>query len=99
MAEQLTINALLSMQKALKQRQSQLESTKSGSIMRSRHISLDKTEHIEEPLYDIKKLDKKVTEINKALLKIDQEIKRSNAKTTVELPTTIDFDALMSEVE
>ena len=94
----ITVNAALSMQKALKQRMSQLETTKSNSTMRTRYMSLDKSERVEEPMYDIKKLDKKVTEINKALLKIDQEIKRSNAATTVDL-ANIDFDVLMSEVE
>ena len=93
-----TVNSLLSMQKSLKQRMAQLETVKASSGQRTRYMSLgDRQERVEEPLYDIKKLDKKVTEINKALLKIDQEIKRSNAATTVEI--LIDFDNLMSEVE
>lgn len=96
--EKQTVNALLSMQKSLKQRMAQLETVKSSSGQRTRYMALgERQERVEEPLYDIKKLDKKVTEINKALLKIDQEIKRSNAATTVEI--SIDFDNLMSEVE
>ena len=96
--EKQTVNSLLSMQKSLKQRMTQLETVKSSSGMRTRYMALgERQERVEEPLYDIKKLDKKVTEINKALLKIDQEIKRSNAATTVEI--SIDFDNLMSEVE
>ena len=86
------------MQRSLKQRMGQLETVKSTSGMRTRYLAYEnKAERVEEPLYDIKKVDKKVTEINKALLKIDQEIKRSNAATTVEI--SIDFDNLMSEVE
>lgn len=95
---EMTVNALLSMQKALKQRQGQLEQTKMHSTSRSRRINIDKTEQIDEPTYDIKKLDKKVTDINKALLKIDQEVKRSNAATVVKL-AEINFDDLMSEIE
>jgi hypothetical protein len=94
-----TINSLLCHQKSLKQRKQELESLRSGTTSRTRYISSDKSERIDEPLYDIKKVDKKIVLINKALLKIDEEIKRSNAKTTVEMPATIDFDNLMSEID
>lgn len=94
-----TINSLLCHQKSLKQRKQELEGVRSNTTQRTRYIASDKSERIEEPLYDIKKVDKKIVSINKALLKIDEEIKRSNAKTTVEIPTTIDFDNLMSEID
>jgi hypothetical protein len=94
-----TINSLLCYQKSLKQRKQELEGIRSNTTQRTRYINSDKSERIEEPLYDIKKVDKKIVSINKALLKIDEEIKRSNAKTTVEISTMIDFDNLMSEID
>ena len=93
-----TINSLLCHQKSLKQRKQELDSIRSGTTNRTRRIGIDKSEVIDEPLYDIKKVDKKIVQINKALLKIDEEVKRSNAQTTVEL-NNIDFDNLMSEID
>jgi len=91
---QMTINSLLCHQKSLKQRKTELESIRMHTTNRTRRISLDKSETIEEPLYDIKKVDKKIVQINKTLLKIDEEIKQSNAKTLVTIPDIIDFDHL-----
>jgi len=50
-----------------------------------------------EPMYDIKAVDKKIIEINKALFNIDKRIKESNAKTTIDID--LNFDKLMSEIE
>lgn len=95
----MTINSLLCHQKSLKKRKEELESIRIHTTNRTRRIAIDKSETIDEPLYDIKKVDKKIVQINKALLKIDEEIKQSNAKTMVDMPANMDFDNLMSEVE
>ena len=87
------------MQTALNQRRGQLNELKNAATSHSYDMygsSPDK-KTVTEPTYDIKKVDKKLTDINKALFKIDQAIKRSNAMTEVDLP--IDFDQLMSEIE
>jgi len=94
MAEQHSINALLSMQKALRSRLSQLNELKNASTHRT--IWGGDTTKTEEPLYDIKAIDKKIVKINNALFKIDHKIKESNAKTMMEV--NIDFDDLTSEI-
>ena len=97
MLNKFSINALLCRQKSLKQRKTELESLRAHTTSKSTYRSHDGSERTDEPLYDIKKVDKKIVTINKALLKIDEEIKSSNARTMIELD--VDFDALMSEVE
>ena len=94
-----TVNQLLSMQKALKTRQTQLDELKQSSASRQvyRTLGTTNTEQVTEPTYDIKKLDKMLTGINKALWDIDQLIKESNARTKIDV--ALDFDALMKEIE
>ncbi|HLD91429.1 MAG TPA: hypothetical protein VI911_10530 [Patescibacteria group bacterium] len=94
--KKLTVNSLLCYQKALKMRKGELENVRSSTTQCTRRIDVANNETIEELLYDIKKVDKKIIQLNKALFKIDDEIKRSNTSTTVELQ--IDFDDLMSEI-
>ena len=96
MAEQ-TVNGLLSMQKHLTTRRHQLDELKNNSSKRTRWMMMDSKEKIEEPLYDLKKVDTKLVRINQALFQIDQKIKESNAVTKVSID--IDFDKLMSEIE
>lgn len=92
-----TINALLSMQKSLVQRRQQLEEVKNSTTSRSVHRDSNGAELINEPTYDIKKVDKKIVRINNALFKIDQKVKESNAVTKIDVD--IDYDDLSSELE
>jgi len=92
-----SINALLSMQKSLVQRRQQLEEVKNNTTSRSIHRDINGTEQINEPTYDIKKVDKKIVRINNALFRIDQMIKQSNAVT--EIDVDINYDDLSSELE
>ena len=95
---QFTINALLSMQKALLQRREQLNEVKNQSTSQTLFLDSEaKATRKIEPTYDIKKLDKKISEINKTLFSIDVKIKESNAVTKVDVD--MDFDTLMSEIE
>ena len=91
-----TINALLCMQKALKTRREQLNEVKNSSTSRTRYFDSGDVTRQDEPTYDIKAVDKKIVNINNALWKIDQKIKESNAKTTIEID--IDYDSLASEI-
>jgi septal ring factor EnvC (AmiA/AmiB activator) len=92
-----SINALLSMQKSLVQRRQQLEEVKNNTTSRSIHRDINGAEQINEPTYDIKKVDRKIVRINNALFKIDQKIKESNAVTKIDVD--IDYDDLSSELE
>ena len=92
-----SINALLCRQKSLKQRKSELESIRNNTTTRTSYRDMNGNERTDTPLYDIKKVDKRIVGINNALLTIDEEIKASNARTMLEV--NIDFDTLMSAVE
>jgi glutaredoxin 2 len=90
---QKTVNYLLAMEKSLRERLNQLNELKTQSARRT-FYDADKRE---EPTYDIKKVDQKITAINKALFEINHKIKESNAKTTVEVE--LSYDDLVSELE
>lgn len=93
----LTINALLSMQKALNLRRQQLNEIKNAGTSRTIYRETGGNTTTTEPTYDIKKVDRKLTEINKAMWNIDQKIKEVNAMTHIEIQ--VDFNYLMSELE
>lgn len=97
MLKNYSINALLCRQKSLKQRKTELESIRQSATIRTSYRDINGNERIETPLYDIKKVDKRIVGISNALLSIDEEIKASNARTMLEV--NIDFVTLMSAVE
>jgi len=94
MANKITVNYLLAMEKSLRERLNQLNELKSQS---ARTTYYEDTTKIEKPNYEIKAVDKKITAINKALFTINHKIKESNAKTEVEV--NVDYDQLVSELE
>jgi len=91
-----TINTLLCLEKSLKSRLAQLISLSSECSKRVRWLESSK---VDEPTYDIKKVDSKVARITKALFDIDMKVKETNAKTKVEMGETFDFDDLMLPLE
>jgi|SRR6185312_4670961 len=98
--EKVTVNYLLAMEKSLRERLSQLNDLKSQSARRTVWERLggdDNSSKREEPTYDIKKVDKKITDINKALFQLNHKIKESNAKTIVEVDAK--YEDLISEIE
>ena len=95
-----TINALLSMQKALQTKRSQLIEIRpySATTKTSKTIS-NGTEHIDivAPEYNLKKIDARIDEITRILFNIDVKIKESNAKTNVDVD--FDFDRLVGSID
>lgn len=89
-----TVNALLAMSKSLRQRQTQLNELKNKCATITMWGEKDKTE---EPVYDVKDVDKKIVKINNALFKIDTAIKASNAMTKVDVD--VDYDDLTSSLD
>jgi len=89
-----SISTLLVMEKSLRQRVTELISLKSEV---SRRITWSDPNRVEEPLYDVKEVDKKVVEINKALFLISQMIKEANVITKINID--IDFDKLMEAIK
>jgi len=89
-----TVSSLLSMEKSLRQRLTQLNELKEKS---TRVTIWEDSDKREEPTYNIKQIDTKCVKINRALFRIDSKIKESNAKT--EISIEIDYDDLTSEID
>ena len=93
-----TISSFLSMQQALNTRRTQLNELRNSGTSRTYDIYADGTKKtVMEPTYELKKVDKMLVEINKALFLLDKRIKQANAKTNIDVD--LDFDKLMSEIE
>lgn len=93
--KQVTVNYLLAMEKSLRERLNQLNELK---VQVSKRAYWEDKNKQEEPTYDVKEVDKKITKINKALFLINHKVKESNAKTTVDAQD-IDYNDLVSEIE
>lgn len=91
---QYSINHLLAMEKSLRERLVQMNTLKGEVSKRTFWMTENKRE---EPVYDVKLVDKKVSEINKALFNLNHKIKEANAKTLIEID--LDYDALVSPIE
>jgi len=90
-----SINMLLCLEKNLKQRLAQLRSLESESAKETSWMEPNK---VEKPTYDIKMVDRKIVNINKALFQIDMKVKESNAVTKIEMKN-FDYDGLMSAID
>jgi hypothetical protein len=89
-----TVNKLLAMEKSLRERLNQLKELE----VKTAKVSIwDDKDKREEPTYDVRKVDKKITELNKALFEINYMVKESNAKTLVEV--NLDYNDLVSGIE
>lgn len=91
----LTINELLALIKSVRARVSELNSLRSQVSSEEHYFGAK--EKVVEPKYDVKLVDKKITELEKFLFKADALIKQSNALTTVEIEA--DIDVLLSPLE
>jgi len=97
----MTVNEAMVLQKTLKERLAELRNLRSSVATEKTttypwHDSEKKVEEIKVK-YDIKVLDKRVTELELALYKMDAAIKQSNAKT--EIAITADVDKLLAPLE
>lgn len=85
MPNDLTINEALVWAKTLKERHSELVGLRNENSKRTKHYfgqNADK-ERVEEPLYDVKALDKIVAGLAKEMRVLEQAIKNTNATTKV----------------
>jgi hypothetical protein len=88
MAE-ITINEALVLQKAVRERLNELKTLRTTVSTKESFLFAREEKKIIEPQYDVKAVDRKMTELQLFLLKSDTTIKRSNATTVIRL----DFDA------
>jgi hypothetical protein len=83
---QITINEGLAWLKTLKKRHEELVALRNDNAHRERRFygsSADK-ELVKEPVYDVKSLDKLVTGVAREIRLLDQALKATNAKTTID---------------
>ena len=91
----MTVNELMVIQKAIRERVSDLKALREKTSTTERYYSA--SEKVVEPEYSVKLLDKKVTELQNFLLKADSVIKQNNAKTDVDF--TVDVEVLLQPLE
>ena len=93
----LTVNEAMVLMKAVRERVSQLRSLRSEvSTKEYTYYGSDKKTD-KEPQYDVKVVDKKITQLELFLFKADSKIKQSNAMTKIEIDA--DVDSLLSPLE
>jgi hypothetical protein len=88
MEQKASINQLMCFTKAIRSRIGDLQSLRQSAQTRTTHYSHDGSSRTDEATYDIKAVDKKITELETFLFMADSAIKQSNATTIISL----DFD-------
>jgi len=95
---EVTVNQLLTQIKVARERCNGLKSLRNSvSTKESFYYSQTDKTQTTEPQYDVKKVDKKVAELEKFLYKADALVKQSNAITKVDI--AIDVDTLLDPIE
>jgi hypothetical protein len=90
-----TINKLLSLMKIVRERVNELRSLRSQVAVKEKYLytRLEDKEmsRVQEPQYDVKAVDQKITILENFLYLADSEIKASNARTeiNVEIPSDL----------
>lgn len=99
----ITINEAMVLQKSIRLRVQELQTLRNANAVERNtffRIGNDSDEKKREEVkcnYDPKKLDKKITELELFLFKVDTAIKRANAVATVDL--VANMDVLLAPVE
>jgi len=91
---EITINEAMVKMKVLKGRLGELSHLRSESATRETWREPNK---VIEPVYNIKELDRKCTDIENALLEIETAIKQSNALTKIKIEA--DVKALLAPLQ
>ena len=93
----MTINELLVLMKVIRERLNELKSLRNQVSTKEHYMYGETSKKIVEPQYDVKLVDKKITELENFLYLADSSIKASNAVTKVNL--TVDVDSLLKPLE
>ena len=98
--ENKTINEWLVIKKVLVERKADLKNIRNQTAVKrttTQRYGDNVTEETQDPQYDTKVIDRRVTEIQNAELAIDSAIKQSNATITLNL--IVDVEKLLSPME
>lgn len=96
----LTINSALALSDTVKARISELRMLRSEvSVKRTTKNTYENRidESVEEPQFDVKKVDVKITELENFMFSLTSAIKTANAKTEVGIE--VDVDKLLAPIE
>ena len=86
----MTVNEILVLQKAVRERVNELKGLRNQVSTKERFFGMREETKIIEPQYNVKEVDKKITELEMFLFKADAAIKQSNAVTQVNVEANID---------
>jgi uncharacterized protein (DUF934 family) len=92
----MTINELMVLMTAVKTRVAELREVRRTSANRETWYNGTNERNI-TPEYDVKKVDKKIVELQNFLRKADAKLKQTNATTNVQLE--VDEESLLSPLE
>lgn len=93
----MTVNEMLVVQKAIRGRMMGLTALRSSVANRESYLYGKDNQKVVEPQYDVKKVDKKISEMERFLMKSDAAIKKSNAVTEIDLD--VNTDELLNPIE
>ena len=98
----MTINEAMALQRAVQTRLRDLKGLRLEVVAKrdKTYIYGEQRQQVEkiEPQYDVKAVDKKITELEMFLYKLDAGIKQANAKTEIE-GIDIDVDKLLEPLQ
>lgn len=94
----MTVNEALAQIRIVRERLNELKGLRQNVSVRTRRY-MSSQETIEEPTYSVKKVDKKIAELENFLFQADVAIKQSNAITQVSLPGSWTIDSLLAPLE
>jgi len=85
MEKVMTVNEAMVFMKAIRGRLGELSSLRQANSIRETSYFGENDKKIKEPMYDVKALDKKCTELENFLLTVETKIKQSNAVTKIKI--------------
>jgi len=88
-----TINETLVLMKIIRERMNELKILRSEVSRQETYSFRSDNEKIVEPRYDVKTVDKKITELQNFLYVTEAKIKQSNAVTQIDVD--VDVDSLL----
>ena len=93
----MTINELLVLIKAIRERVNGLKSLRSQVSVKESYLYGKEEKKVIEPQYDVKKVDQKISELETWIFRADSAIKQKNAITEVKIDA--DIDKLLKPLE
>ena len=95
----MTINEVMALQKAVRDRVAALKALRAQVATKERYWNVGVEQKTVEPQYDIKLVDKKIMLLENFLFRADAAVKQTNAKTEVDGLGYVNFEELLAPLE